>query len=185
MNNLTFDNHMLNTSEINIQSVFPHDVAMLRNIACATFLEAFAEDNTEENLKLYLDAQLSIEQLTVELKEADSEFYVALHKQEVIGYLKINFGVAQNELREKHSMEIERIYVLKEFYGSGIGQMLLDHAIQIGRVKNFEFVWLGVWEENPRAIRFYEKNGFETFDKHIFMLGADPQTDLLMRRQIS
>lgn len=158
---------------------------MLSHLACATFVEAFAEVNSEENLRLYLENHLSVEQLTIELNEAKSEFYVAVHNQQIIGYLKINFGDAQTELKEKHAMEIERIYVLKEFYGSGVGQMLCDYAIQLGQSKDLEYVWLGVWEENIRAIRFYKKNGFDTFDKHIFMLGNDPQTDLLMRRQIS
>ena len=111
-------------------------------------------------MQSYLDHQLSIEQLTFELNQAGSEFYFALYMQEVIGYLKINFGDAQTELKDKQAMEIERIYVLKEFYGLGVGQMLCDYAIHLARDKDLQYVWLGVWEENHRAIRFYEKNGF-------------------------
>ena len=91
-----------------------------------------------------------------------------------------------DHLKDKtaNSLEIERIYVLKEFLGKTIGQLLLEHAFQIAREKGNENVWLGVWEENKRAIRFYQKNGFEEFDKHIFMLGEDAQTDILMRKKL-
>ena len=77
-----------------------------------------------------------------------------------------------------------RIYVLSSFHGKKVGQLLYDHALQIAREKNVQFVWLGVWEENPRAIQFYKKNGFIEFDKHIFKLGDDLQTDIMMKLAI-
>ncbi|GJH39565.1 hypothetical protein RCZ04_01150 [Capnocytophaga sp. HP1101] len=82
-------------------------------------------------------------------------------------------------------MEIERIYVLKSFHGSGVGQELYQKAITVAREQAVQYVWLGVWEQNPRAIRFYEKNGFVPFDKHVFVLGNDPQTDILMKKTLT
>ncbi|MNE89030.1 Protease synthase and sporulation negative regulatory protein PAI 1 [compost metagenome] len=79
---------------------------------------------------------------------------------------------------------MERIYVLQEFLGKKVGQLLIDKALEVAALQNVKFVWLGVWEENYRAIRFYEKNGFIIFDKHIFRLGNDEQTDLMMRREV-
>ena len=103
---------------------------------------------------------------------------------EILGYLKLNFKDAQTEKVEENYFEIERIYVLKAFLGQKIGQILFDKAIEIGREKNLEYVWLGVWEENHRAIKFYEKNGFKIFGKHDFVLGKDVQTDLLMKLKL-
>jgi ribosomal protein S18 acetylase RimI-like enzyme len=171
-------------SDVHIERVFPQDAATLQLVSRQTFYEAFSAANNAQDMQSYLDHQLSIEQLTFELNQAGSEFYFALYMQEVIGYLKINVGDAQTELKDKKAMEIERIYVLKEFYGLGVGQMLCDYAIHLARYKDLHYVWLGVWEENHRAIRFYEKNGFETFDKHLFLLGSDEQTDLMMRRKL-
>ncbi len=104
---------------------------------------------------------------------------------EVIGYLKLNFGQSQTELKDRRAFEIERIYVLKTFHGKHVGQQLYDKAIEIVRQKAAEYVWLGVWEANPRAIQFYRKNGFVEFDKHIFKVGDDLQTDIMMRLQLS
>lgn len=61
---------------------------------------------------------------------------------------------------------------------------MYEKAISIALQKNAEYIWLGVWEENPRAIRFYEKNGFLEFDKHIFKLGDDEQTDIMMKLEL-
>ena len=149
-----------------------------------TFEETFSESNSEENMRNYLEEGFSKEKLTAELNNNDSEFYFAILKDEVIGYLKVNFGESQTELKDSKAHEIERIYVSKEFYGKSVGQILYDKAIEIAKQKSSEYVWLGVWEENPRAISFYKKNGFVEFDKHIFRLGDDEQTDIMMKMKL-
>ena len=102
-----------------------------------------------------------------------------------MGYLKLNVGKTQTEDVIPDGMELERIYVLADFHGLGIGQKLLDFAIETALKAGVTSIWLGVWEENHRAIRFYQKNDFSTFDKHIFKFGDDDQTDLLMKRKLS
>ncbi len=129
----------------------------------------------------YLDEYFSVEKLTVEFKNKSSEFYFATIGKNVIGYLKLNFGQAQTELQDEKALEIERIYVIKEFHGKDVGQLLYDKALQIAKQKIVEYIWLGVWEENRRAINFYTKNGFVEFDKHIFKLGNEVQTDKMMK----
>ncbi len=167
-----------------IRKLNSSDSENLRKISIQTFKETFEEVNTEEDMQKYLDENLSIEKLKTELENPNSEFYFAENNDEILGYLKLNFKDAQTEKLEENHFEIERIYVLKAFLGQKIGQILFDKAIEIGREKNLEYVWLGVWEENHRAIRFYEKNDFEIFGKHDFVLGEDVQTDLLMKMKI-
>ena len=167
-----------------IRKINIDDLEALRNLSIQTFKETFEEVNTEEDMQKYLDENLSIEKLKTELENVNSEFYFAENNGEILGYLKLNFKDAQTEKVEENYFEIERIYVLKAFLGQKIGQILFDKAIEIGREKNLEYVWLGVWEENHRAIRFYGKNGFEIFGKHDFVLGEDVQTDLLMKMKI-
>src|SRR5947208_16768799 len=118
-------------------------------------------------MKKYLEEGYSLEKLTAELNDQNSEFYFALLDNNVIGYLKLNFGQSQTELKDDKALEIERIYVLREFHGRKVRQLLYEKAMQIASQINAEYDWLGVWEENPRAIKFYKKNGFVEFDKHI------------------
>ena len=126
----------------------------------------------------------SLTKLTNEIQDKNTLFYFAILHNKVIGYLKLNYGKSQTELKDNKAVEIERIYVLKEFHGKNVGQLLYEKAIELAKAKNKEYVWLGVWEENPRAINFYKKNGFEAFDKHIFKLGNDEQTDIMMKLKL-
>jgi ribosomal protein S18 acetylase RimI-like enzyme len=135
-------------------------------------------------MKAYLEEGFSNAKLSAELDNPNSEFYFATLNNTVIGYLKINFGLAQTELKDDKALEIERIYVLQEFHGKKVGQLLYDQAIHLAKEKKADYVWLGVWEKNHRAIQFYTKNGFVEFDQHIFVLGDDEQTDIMMRLEI-
>lgn len=169
---------------IQLKKVTLNDIDQLQKIGRQTFFETFAESNTEENMKEYLENSFSTEKLHSELNNPNSEFYFAVEEDTVIGYLKINFGASQTELKDDKALEIERIYVLKEFHGKKVGQLLYEKAIQIAKETKSDYVWLGVWEENHRALAFYKKNGFIEFDKHIFRLGNDEQTDIMMKLQL-
>lgn len=171
-------------NDISIRKINLNDISQLLQIGKQTFYETFSAVNSEENMSKYLEESFTIEKLTNELNDANAEFYFATEDDNVIGYLKVNFGDSQTELQDKNALEIERIYVLKEYHGKNIGQLLFKKAIQIANNKNKEYVWLGVWEENLRAIQFYKKNGFVEFDKHIFVLGDDAQTDIMMKLQL-
>lgn len=164
-----------------LKRVTPDDIFILQTIGCQTFTETFADTNTEEDMDKYLADSFNLEKLTEELNDRNSLFYFAIDGEQVIGYLKVNFGESQTELNDSQSLEIERIYTLKEYHGKGVGQLLYNEALRIAGEKGARYVWLGVWEKNERAIRFYRKNGFTEFDKHIFRLGSDEQTDIMMR----
>ena len=166
---------------MNIRKANIFDVEALQQIGKQTFMETFSADNTQENMTTYLNVAFSIEKIRDELRNKYSEFYLAVLGEIIIGYLKINLENAQTEKKLSNSLEIERIYVLKEFQRKEVGQKLYNMALEIAKNKSFKYVWLGVWEQNLKAIRFYEKNGFKVFDKHIFKLGDDEQTDLMMK----
>jgi len=170
---------------IEIKKATLTEIYQLQQIGRQTFYETFASGNTEENMKRYLDEGFSVDKLTTELSDKNAEFYFATYNKKVIGYLKLNFGQSQTELKEDTALEIERIYVLKEFHGKAVGQALYEKAIQVAIQKKSDYVWLGVWEKNPRAINFYKKNGFVEFNKHIFMLGEDKQTDIMMKLKLT
>jgi ribosomal protein S18 acetylase RimI-like enzyme len=170
---------------IEITGVAKADLLVLQAISQQTFTEAFSVENSEENMRKYLNEQLSTEKLLEELVDKNSAFYFARSDNKVIGYLKLNFGQSQTEIKDTLSVEIERIYVLKEFYGKEVGKQLLEMAIQISRQRKADYIWLGVWEHNQKAISFYRKFGFTEFGTHIFKLGNEEQTDIMMKLAIS
>lgn len=170
---------------IEIEKTTINDIDQLQKIGRQTFYETFSESNTEENMQSYLENGFSEDKIKTELTDENAEFYFAKIEGKIIGYLKLNFGQSQTELKDDKALEIERIYVLKEFHGKKVGQILYNKAIEIAKQKKADYVWLGVWEENPRAINFYKKNGFIEFDKHIFKLGGDEQTDIMMKLKLT
>jgi len=169
---------------IEIKKVSLSDIYQIQSIGRQTFFETFAETNTESDMAKYLDENFSIEKLTNEITTPNSEFYFASVGDQVVGYLKVNSGSAQTELKDQNTFELERIYVLKEFQGKRVGQILYDTALNLAKSAKADHLWLGVWENNHRALRFYEKNGFTEFNRHIFKLGDDLQTDIMMRLKL-
>lgn len=169
---------------ISIRKVKPSEAQQLRAIASATFIATYSAHNSAANMERYLDQNFSQEQVTRELENPECEFFFAEFSGKVVGYFKLNQGKAQTESVLGHAIEIERIYVIKEYQGKNLGRKLLDHIKALAKKRHIKTIWLGVWENNPKAIGFYEKNGFVTFDKHVFKLGDEDQTDFLMKFEL-
>ena len=162
---------------VSLRELTVADTAVLRNISIATFTETFADSNSAADMALYITQRFSEDQLTQELANPESFFYIAEVQGQTVGYLKLNTGGAQTEPQQENALEIERIYVLGTHHGHGVGQALYQRAAS--------YIWLGVWERNHRALRFYQKNGFTAFGQHIFRLGDDEQTDILMKHDLN
>ncbi len=154
---------------------------LLREIGLRSFNEAFEALNNPADFELYVSKAFDPEKLLGELNDPASAFFFAKNGEEVVGYLKVKFPAAQSDPQGENCLEIERIYTFKSFFGQGVGEFLLKAALDVAQANNHEFVWLGVWEKNERAIRFYQKHGFVVYGKHDFWLGNDLQFDLLMR----
>ena len=156
----------------------------LLEFAKSTFIEAFGDQNSEEDMALYVNQKFTMDQIRIEFMNESSRFYTVKRESAIIAYLKLNAGDAQSEEDLENALEIERLYVRKDFQNRNIGQFLINECVNISREEGYEYLWLGVWEENVGAIRFYERNGFIPFGKHEFKLGNDLQQDLLLRRQL-
>lgn len=169
-------------SSIIINKASAEDVEIVQSLGIQTFSETFAEDNTEEAMKKYLEESFNTEKIKSELNNPDSFFYIAWEEDNPVGYLKVNSGEAQTELQDDTALEIERIYVKKSHHGKKVGQLLYNQALETAEQLGKSYLWLGVWEKNLRALQFYRKNGFIEFDKHIFRLGEEEQTDLMMKK---
>jgi len=157
------------------------DVKLLQKLSIQTFIETFGAQNTEADMQEYLNNQMSTSQLKKELEHAHSNFYFAYHKDRLAGYLKLNFESAQREtVGTGTAFEVERIYLLNDFQRQGLGKVLFEKAVALGKEKGYRKLWLGVWEHNSLALAFYKKLGLTVFDKHTFVLGSDSQTDLML-----
>lgn len=167
-----------------IRKLTLNDASELLNFSKATFYEFFTHLNTAEDMDSYSASAFTTAKMQDELLNPGAAFYFAMLGGEAAGYLKVNIGEAQNEFQTEPGIEVERIYVTGRYHGTGIGSQLLRFAIETGIQTGKEFIWLGVWEKNQKAIDFYRRHDFEVIGQHDFMLGSDRQTDLLMRRSL-
>jgi ribosomal protein S18 acetylase RimI-like enzyme len=173
------------TENIEIRTVTIKDLDQLVQISISTFYETFSQENTEENIQKFIEESYSAEKILTELNNPNSQFYFVSYRKKIVGYLKINQLDAQTEKIGSEALEIERIYIKKNYQRLGIGQKLIQFTIDHARINSKYLIWLGVWSQNYSAIKFYKKLGFIEFGQHIFTLGNDEQLDLLMKLELT
>jgi GNAT superfamily N-acetyltransferase len=173
-------------SEINIRNATIEDAKMLADLCYKTFWDAFHDHpkNAPEDLADYMRQAFNEAQIGRELADENSIFLIAEIEGEAAGYARLIVGSREPGIEAEKPIELNRLYSKQEFLGKGVGARLMDESFALAEKLNCDLMWLGVWEYNPRAQRFYEKYGFRQIGKHVFQLGSDAQTDLLMQREI-
>lgn len=161
------------------------DAELIADLSHRTFYDTFVDTNTNEDMELFLNEQFSKEQLIKEVGVGHNYFFLAYADNEISGYVKMVETIGHTAFEDKPTIEIARLYATKEMIGKGVGKALMEYCIAFAKQLNKEFIWLGVWEKNERAILFYKKFGFEKFGEHPFLLGNDLQTDWEFKLQIA
>lgn len=171
---------------ISIRQATAEDAKLLTDLAYTTFWDAFAHHpkNAPDDLDHYMRQAFNLDQITLELADARNIFLIAEIENKPAGYAKIIIDNIEPGIIATRPVELNRLYSHQEYIGKGVGQNLMDACFERAVEDGRDVMWLGVWEYNPRAQRFYEKNGFTVVGKHTFQLGTDPQTDLLMQKTL-
>ena len=170
---------------VTIQLVRPSDTDELLSLSRKTFYDAFEHVNNPEDFEAYTSAAFTRDQLLSEIENPNSAFYFAIIDDKKVGYIKLNYASAQAEFQDESCVEVSRLYVLADQQGKQIGKQLIDFAVSKAIESNLEYIWVGAWEHNYNAIRFYEREGFVKFSTHAFWVGNDKQTDWLMKKELN
>jgi ribosomal protein S18 acetylase RimI-like enzyme len=160
------------------------EATAITSLSVTTFTETFAAQNDADDMARYLEEEMSLEQLTKELSDTQNYFFLATYDGTPAGYAKARATKIPTALAGRKPLEIERIYVLQAHHGKKVGAGLMQHCMEHARTNGYDVIWLGVWEHNYKAVNFYKRWGFELFGSHIFRLGTDDQTDVLMKKEI-
>jgi diamine N-acetyltransferase len=160
------------------------DIPALRDLAIKIYRDTFTDQNTPESMEAFLERDYSIESFQKEFAEPGSRYFFISDGTRPAGYLRMRRNTEADHILGSNNIELHRIYIEKDYHGQRVGHELMQLAIDIATQGNYEWLWLGVWEHNPRAQRFYEKWGFEKFSEHIFHMGDEKQTDWLLRKEI-
>ncbi len=160
-----------------VRKALLNDIPLLLPLALETFRDTYFHLNTPENFQLYLRENFTEAIFQQELNDPTADYWLAFIDNSLVGYAKTRSN-AQYPLL----LEVQRLYIAKAWHRQGLGTKLMDFCLTVAQQNQFEGIFLGVWEENHKAIAFYQSCGFEIFDKHIFVLGEDQQEDWLMKK---
>jgi len=160
------------------------DAGLLAELGARTFSETFAAANTPENFAAYMAKSFNVAQQAAELQEPGSIFLIAEVDGKAAGYARLLDGEPEQCVKGAKPIELVRLYVSSDWLGRRLGGELMRACLDEARQTGHETIWLGVWEENPRAQAFYRKWEFRTVGEHIFRLGSDLQRDLVMERPV-
>ncbi|TAF31184.1 MAG: GNAT family N-acetyltransferase [Cytophagales bacterium] len=166
------------------------DAALISEVGKEAFYAAFAPDNTEEDMQMYLESAYYPEKQLAELQDPANRFLLLEKDQVPIGFAKImasklsdnEVDIDDTEFLDKNLLLISKIYLLPQFVGKGIGNLLMNECVLIAQDEGFEGIWLCVWQKNERAIKFYEKYELKKIGMTTFLLGKDKQYDLVMAK---
>ncbi len=171
---------------IRIRQATANDAELLTELGARTFYDAFAAQNNPEDVAAFLEKTYGSGKQAEEIADPRSTFLIAEIDQVAVGYAKLFRGEPPACIPTQSAViEISRFYSTQEYVGRGVGPTLMQACLHEALRSNFQTVWLGVWEKNPRAIAFYRKWGFEPVGSHIFVVGSDPQTDILMAKDLA
>jgi len=160
------------------------DAKSLARLAEQTFRDTFGPLNTAENMTLFCQSAYGESIQTAEIANPNMVTLLVEHQAELIGYAQLHWGEPPACVTAERPGEIQRFYVQSGWHGKGIAQTLMNACIAEMQQKGTDVVWLGVWENNPKAIAFYKKVGFAAVGEHVFPLGNDPQRDIVMARPV-
>ena len=174
------------SKEVSIRRAIPADAQMISHLSGVTFSETFTGTCTDEDLAGFIESSYNPDQILLELNDVNDLFFLALVDMMPVGYLKMREDESEVPVIATHkSLEIKRLYVLKEYHSKKVGAALMEFALDYANKNRYEIIWLGVWEFNERAKAFYNKFGFEdTGFGHAFPIGNTPQRDIWLMRFI-
>lgn len=163
-----------------VRRAVPSDAAALAELGARTFFETFAAQNRAEDIEAYLARTYGEAHQRREIADPAIATLVVEDGDALIGFAQLRGSSA-----EHGDVELARFYVDRTRHGRGVAQALMNAVMDAARELGGASLWLGVWEHNPRAIRFYEKCGFRDVGSQPFLLGGDLQTDRVMTFVIS
>jgi len=169
----------MSNEEINIRRATIDDTELISHLSQITFEETFRGTCTGEDLQSFVDYAFCVEEVVKELLDENDFYFIAWYNGVAAGYMRLKEDYKDYPTIKKYkALELKRIYVLKEYHSKKIGASLMEYAVRLAKEKNFEVLWLGVWEHNYKAYSFYKQWGFiDTGDTHPFPIGNTPQTD--------
>jgi ribosomal protein S18 acetylase RimI-like enzyme len=169
---------------ITIRHASISDFKMLASLGRRAFQEAFGQYNDPGDMQAYLDLAFDPERIQNQLRDTSVIYLVADYQGEPVGYTKLVRDSTTDYVASSKQIQLERIYALDAYIGKKIGQTMMLFALELAQREGFDYMWLGVWQHNDRAIKFYKDFGFEIIGVKQFIIGEEVNEDYVMGRKV-
>jgi ribosomal protein S18 acetylase RimI-like enzyme len=170
---------------VEIRTAGEADVRLLAILGTVTFYEAYFEQDDPADMANYLTESFRSEKVAAELSDPNSTYFIMLKRGSAVGYAKLVRNSTTEGVTGADPIQLERIYLVERVWGTGLGEMLLDHCIDVARSEGCDSFWLDVWEENERGLNFYRKQGFTRVGTREFPYGKTVGINFVMEKRIS
>jgi len=142
------------------------------SIGKLSFRDAFGPlFNDKVALLEYLEYTYDIEKITKSINKENNVFFIAFVENVPVGFAKVKKYSLNEQIRSIAQMELQKIYVLSYYHGSGAGGALMQAVLDLAYQVQPDYLWLDTHVSNAKAIRFYEKNGFIRSGRNYFTIG--------------
>ena len=168
--------------KIEIRTAIGADAKLIRVLGTVTFFEAYFEQDDPHDLANYIHESFDMEKIRAEIADTNAAFFIIYLDNHAVGYAKLRENSEVECIKTENSIELQRIYIVERVFGKGIGAQLLEHCLETAKARGFETLWLGVWEENKRAQKFYAKHGFKRVGQLEFPYGETVGTNFVLEK---
>lgn len=168
------------TNQVKILQAEDGDAKLVSVLGAVTFYEAYFQYDDAGDLAKYICEAFAPEKIAAEIADENSTFFIIYCDGKGVGYAKLRANSKADCIADENSIELQRIYILEHVFGKGVGEAMLAHCLQTARDRGFSTLWLGVWERNFRAQRFYEKHGFRRVGSLTFPYGETVGTNFVL-----
>lgn len=158
---------------INISTIHVSEVEMLSELSKQTFWESHGHSADKKDIQLYVERYFNIETLLHTLNEPSIYYRKIIIDNQLAGYTKLILNSSHLLTNIKPIAKFERLYLLKDFYGLGLGKHLLAENMKLAKTHNQKALWLFVWTENYKALKFYQKSGFNSIGNYDFKISEN------------
>jgi len=159
------------------------DIKLLADIGRVSFIESHGNSASEADINKYVNEKYTYEVFKEEISDPENIYHIIYYNDQPAGYSNINFNAKHSNIQMKNITKLDRIYLLKEFYGLKLGYELFTFNVELSKKNNQAGMWLFVWKENQRAVNFYIKTGFNIIGSHDFKLSethSNPNHQMLL-----
>ncbi len=171
--------------DFSVRHGIPEDAALLSVFGKKTFFETWEHTASKENLEIYMDESYAEEKIRMELSSPAHVYLMLEEEGRLLGFAKLEESAEPpEEIRQFRCLEINKLYLDSHSKGKGFGAVLMDASLELARVRQIECIYLGVWEENIRAVKLYTRYGFTPFGRHRFVMGTQVDWDVWMKREL-